>query len=329
MDQLLNKNEHSNKIGILLTNVGTPDELTLPAVKKYLSEFLDDPFVISLPTIVRKMLVHGLIVPFRSPKSFIKYKKIWTEQGSPLRYHLNNLVKNLQEKIDRDNYLVIGAMRYGSPSLQLALKKFEQNNIFNIIVLPLYPQWSQSTTESVILKLNELSQNKFKLKFKFKFIEPFFKDPHFLACHKQLIENSINNFKPDFILFSFHGLPDKPIAQRYFQECQETAIKLSDFIGDLPFKISFQSRLGLTKWLEPATDTTIKQVAAQGYKRLMVVSPSFVADGLETLEELAIEGAQQFKTLTANTGEFYLVPSLNSSPDWVEAISKWIRNQNV
>jgi ferrochelatase len=212
-------------------------------------------------------------------------------------------------------------MRYGLPSLSSAFEEFAEQAIKEVFVLPLYPQWSQSTTDSVILKVDELNAI---WKVKIDYLSPFYQDKGFLKSHQELIENSIQKFNPDFVIFSFHGLPDKPVAQRYFRECHETAKLLSFYLKNIPWKTSFQSRLGFNKWLEPSTENTIAEAAQKGFLRLMVVSPSFVVDGLETHEELALEGAEQFKKLTHDKGQFYLVPSLNLSPTWVETVQQWV-----
>lgn len=308
------------KKGLLLINVGTPENLDLKSVQNYLSEFLTDPLVIPWPEFFRNLLVKGIIVPFRSPKSLKKYEKIWLKEGSPLRVY-GELLKNKLELKLAEEFVIFSCMRYGEPSISGAMEKLSEAGVNDVYILPMYPQWSLSTTETVLRKVNQLNQIwKFKLFFK----EPFYKESEFLLAHQELISHSLKLFSADHVLFSFHGLPDKPEAKRYYEECVSTAKLLSEYIGDLGWNISFQSRLGPAKWLAPSTEETITKLAIEGKKRLMVVSPAFVADGLETLEELAIEGAQLFKEKSSG-GELYLVPSLNQSDLWVDAIVKWAK----
>jgi ferrochelatase len=309
------------KKGLLLINVGTPESLDLTSVQKYLNEFLTDPLVIPWPEFFRNLLVKGIIVPFRSPKSLLKYKKIWLPEGSPLRVYGELLQNKVTAQLADDDFMVFSCMRYGVPSIASAMEKLAKHGVSEIYVLPLYPQWSMSTTETVMRKVQQLNEIwKFKLIVK----EPFYNDPYFLAAHQDLLLNAFKQFNADHVLFSFHGLPDKPEAKRYFEECHATAKLLSGFIGERVWSTSFQSRLGPAKWLAPSTEETIIKLASAGTQRLMVISPAFVADGLETLEELAIEGASLFKE-KSNGGEFHLVSSLNQSDLWAAAIVKWIK----
>jgi ferrochelatase len=314
------------KKGLLLINVGTPENLDLLSVQNYLNEFLSDPLVIPGPEFFRKLLVAGFIVPFRSPKSLKKYQKIWLKEGSPLRVFGELLKGKVAEKLNNVNnvnnsFMVFSCMRYGVPSIANAMEQLGEAGISEVLALPMYPQWSLSTTETVMRKVWQLNDI---WKFKISHKEPFYNDAYFLEAHQALISQSLTSFKADHVLFSFHGLPDRPEAKRYFEECHATAKLLSLFLETRPWDISFQSRLGPAKWLAPSTEESIIRIAKAGKQRLMVISPAFVADGLETLEELAIEGAALFKE-KSNGGEFYLVPALNDSDLWAEAIVKWIK----
>lgn len=308
------------KKGLLLINVGTPENLDLPSVKNYLSEFLTDPMVIPGSSLFRNFLVKGIIIPFKSQKSLEKYKKIWTPQGSPLRVYGESL-KNKVAKQLGDSFEVFSCMRYGTPTIASAMEKLAEQGISEMLVVPLYPQWSESTTETAIAKVKQLNEI---WRFQILYKPPFFDDSHFLKAHEYLLQSTLKDFAAEHILFSFHGLPDKPIAQRYFKECHLTAELLSAFVTEKQWSVSFQSRLGPAKWLAPSTEDTIIKLAEQGVKKLLVVSPAFVADGLETLEELAIEGASLFKE-KSHGGHFYLVPSLNDSDLWAKAIVEWIK----
>jgi ferrochelatase len=312
------------KKGLLLINVGTPEKLELESVKTYLTEFLTDPMVIPGPSFFRNFLVKGIIVPFRSQKSLNKYKKIWTPDGSPLRFFGEALRKKVLEKLRLqwgDQFEVYSCMRYGVPSIASVLEKLAEQGISEVLVVPLYPQWSESTTETVIAKLKQLNEI---WKFQIRYKQTFYDDIHFLSAHKHLLDSALKEFSAEHVLFSFHGLPDKPIAQRYYKECHLTAQLLGSILGQKKWSVSFQSRLGPTKWLAPSTEESIIDLAQQGIKKLLVVSPAFVADGLETLEELAIEGASLFQEKSGG-GQLYLVPSLNDSDLWAQAIVEWIK----
>lgn len=311
--------------GILLINLGTPLSPTPKDVGSYLKEFLMDPYVIDIPKIFRWVLVNGLIVPKRKFDSAKLYQKVWTAQGSPLLvYHLD-LVKKVQEKIS-DSF-VLGAMRYQEPSIQKALVEFKNKNISRLTILPLYPQYSQAATKSSI---EEVKKQLLRINYspKIKFIDYFHEEDFFIDSFSAVAKKHLNSFSWDKILFSFHGLPEKQIKKlppelNYKNHSYQTAEKIANKLGiqKSQYEVCFQSRLG-PGWIEPFTDTFYRELPKQGIKKIAVISPSFVADCLETLEEIKIRGKEEF---IENGGEdLLLVPSLNTEEVWIENLSRFL-----
>lgn len=320
-------------VGLLLINLGTPNSPNTSDVKKYLRQFLSDPQVIDINPIARWLLVNLIIAPFRSPKSAKAYQSIWTKEGSPL---LVNSLK-LKEKVAQElgeNFCVELAMRYQNPSIESALKKLMEKKIDRLIVLPLYPQYALSSTQSSIeevkriLKLSHPSSRLGSI-----FVPPFYNHPGFINSFVERGKEALKEFKPDHILFSYHGLPERHLKKvspenNYKTQCIETTSLIAQGLGlglhDYSF--SFQSRLGRTKWIEPYTDELIISLAQSGKKKLMVFCPSFVADCLETLEEIIIRGKTSFKE--SGGDDLYLIPSLNDSSLWSEAVCTMVRKSD-
>jgi len=334
-------------IGVLLVNLGTPKTPKTKDVRIYLREFLQDPRVIDINPLARWILVNLIIVPFRAPKSAAKYQLIWTEQGSPLLLHTEALGRAVQEALGSD-YAVEVAMRYGEPSISSKLEKLQRKNVSEIRALPLYPQYASSSTgstEAAILKYIRHRPNMPEV----KFIPPFFDHPGFLQSFVEVGKAPLAKAHPDHIIFSFHGLPERHILKEdiggkhclkspdccdrivpsngmcYRAHCFQTARGIAEGLGlkKDDFSISFQSRLGRTPWIQPFTDHLIKDLARQGKKRIAVFCPSFIADCLETLEEVALGFRKSFKELGGE--ELILIPSLNAHPTWVETVQKMIQ----
>lgn len=335
------------KTGILLVNLGTPDDPTPRSVKKYLDEFLMDPLVIDLPYLLRLLLVKGLITPRRSSQSAEAYQKIWNEsKGSPLLFHSEELKQEIQQRF-ADHPIEL-AMRYGSPSLPQALERLHQAGVAELVVLPLYPQFSLAATQSSLDKIQK-TLKKMRWAPRLSIIEDFYEHPHFVRAFAEL--GRLKNYSSyDQILFSFHGLPEHHIHKLhppavcqftssccekitdqnrycYRAQCFATARAIAHLL-DLPdthYQVSFQSRLGKRPWIQPFTDVVLKNLAQKGVKKVLVYSPSFVADCLETLEEIEIRERESF---LENGGETLdLVPSLNTSPLWVEAVEALLRER--
>lgn len=327
---------------VILVNIGTPDSPSVKDVRKYLRQFLGDKRVITLPWLWRKMLVNLIISPFRGPKSSKLYQSIWTPDGSPLL--VNSLM--LSEALNKELgswYNVFVAMRYGNPGLEEVIGKIAPQSYKRIILVPLYPQYADSTTGTTIAYMNDLVK-KYKVKARVSVVKQFFEEPEFIAAFQKRIE-AYNPTEYDHILFSFHGLPVKQTEKMhpgftceqlgcmkgyhetnalcYRAACYETARLLINAVKLSPGKssVAFQSRFG-KDWLEPYTDEVLKTKAAQGVKRILIISPAFVADCLETIYELGIE----YKHLFINHGgeELTLVPSLNDDAQWVKGLKEMI-----
>ena len=331
--------------GILLINLGTPDEPTSKAVRRYLREFLMDGQVIDINFIGRWFLVNGIIAPFRAPKSAKAYQKIWGDK-SPLLFHTEQLTQMVGNALD-DNYAVTMGMRYGNPSIKTALELLVAEKPDKIIVLPLYPQYALSSTQTCI-DLVEKLKKKIKDCPPLEFAPPFFEHPGFIRAFAEVAKPYILGANPDHVLMSFHGLPEHHLTKLNTTEkyCF-TQKNCCDQIGELNSKcyraqsfrtahliardlnltsdnysISFQSRLGRRPWIKPYTDEVIIDLAKKGCKRLVVICPSFVADCLETLEEIGIRARESF--LEHGGESLELVPSLNSHPRWVEAVCQMV-----
>lgn len=337
------------KTAVLITNLGTPKSTELNSIKEYLSEFLMDPDVISLPTPLRWLLVRGLIVPTRSPKSQHAYQSIWTDRGSPLLFHSEDLQKKLQAHLGSD-YTVFLGMRYSIPSIASQLQKIAASTFDRILLIPLYPQYSDATTGTTFKEVQRWV-NANSLNQKVEVLSHFYWDPQTIDAYVENGKKVLSQFAPDHILISFHGLPQKMLSQGlgkghcytnsnccvqvsdkniycYRSQSIKTAKHIADKLQLNPetYTICFQSRLGRAEWIQPYTKDTIISLAKQGKKKLAVFSPSFVADCLETLEEIEI-GLRD--TFIENGGEeLKLVPSLNSNDSWVKALGSLIQSEH-
>jgi len=334
--------------GVLLINLGTPTEPTTPAVRNYLKEFLSDPYVIDINPLARWLLLHLLILPFRSPKSAKAYQKIWTNGGSPLLVNSQNLTEKVREKLGSE-YLVELAMRYGNPSLERGLTELKNKGATSITVLPLYPQYSLSATETSIQEVKRLAKQ-LQIQTPLNFLPAFYADEGYIQSFAAVGKEVLDKSQPDHILFSFHGLPERHIHKTdpshryclktknccerrtpenkncYRSHCFQTAYGIASTLGlkKSQFSISFQSRLGRTPWIQPYTDHVLPELAKKGAKEVAVFCPSFVADCLETLEEIEIRGRDLF--LENGGEELTLIPSLNSQPLWVNAVCNLVRS---
>lgn len=331
------------KTAVLLVNLGTPDSPSTSDVRKYLREFLSDPRVIDIPAISRFFLVNFIIVPLRGPRSAKLYKTIWNEKGSPLLYYTQSQAQLLQALLG-DQYQVEFAMRYQSPSLEDALKKFSKPVYKEIIVLPLFPQYASASTGSVHEKIMEIVSS-WQVVPPIRFINSFCDEPGFIKSFTS-IGRRLNPEKYDHILFSFHGLPERQIkkadafgdclkdnccetfseknAYCYRAQCFQTARKISEALSipKAKYTICFQSRLGKDPWIKPYSDFVIKERAEKGDKKLLVFAPAFTSDCLETIHEIGVEYHELFREHGGE--EVKLVPSLNDEPDWIEAMKKMI-----
>ena len=338
-----------NRIGLLLINLGTPDAPTPEAVGRYLREFLMDGFVIDVPKPLRWFLVNVMIVPRRKIQSAKAYQKVQLPGGSPLLVYTRELAEKVAARLASvDVYVVDYAMRYGNPSIASALRKLCSPDITRIIVLPLYPQYAESSFETAVVETKRVARE-LGCADRLSFFTTFYERPEFIAaCARRLMET--HEKQPvDHVVFSFHSLPESHLKR--LDETQQHCLVKSDCcqqVGAVNYKcyraqcfytaraiaaelalnvedytVSFQSRLGRAKWIGPTTEVVLRDLAQRGVKRIAVSCPSFVADCLETLEEMGIRGRQTF--IEAGGQELFLVPSLNAEPGWVEAVANWIR----
>jgi ferrochelatase len=314
------------KTGILLVNLGTPDAPTPQAVRAYLKEFLSDPRVVEMPRALWWFILNGIILNTRPKKSAAKYASIWLPQGSPLRVHTEKQAAMLQGYLGqrtRAPFVVEHAMRYGNPSIPAVLRRLKEQNCQRILVVPLYPQYAASTTATVTdIVFGELQQMRDTPAL--RTIKHFHDHPGYIKA----LAGNINDYwmkhgRPDKLLMSFHGLPRYTLdkGDPYHCECQKTGRLLAQQLGLKPeqYAISFQSRFGKAAWLQPYTTATLKEWGKQKTGRVDVVCPGFVSDCLETLEEIAQEGKEDFQH--AGGGEYHYIPCLNDRNDWLHALT--------
>lgn len=306
--------------GVLISNIGTPDSFSVPDVDRYLREFLMDEEVVTLPFPLRYALVNFLIVPRRAPASAKKYQAIWTKEGSPLLVNSLNLQQSLSEELGPD-YVVELGMRYGNPSIEQALRRFEARGIHDVYVVPLYPQYCRATVESIYKKTDALMvQHNFS--FRVHRTKIFWSQHGFIRALKEETEKYLQGKKVDYYLMTYHGLPENQNRKMepmdsYRQQCLDNSALLADAMGlrSEQWGVSFQSRLGAGAWIKPYTDETLNALPGRGVKNLAILCPSFVSDCLETLEEIGVEGRETF--LQAGGESFHLVPCLNRRADYL------------
>lgn len=333
----------SKNWGLLFINLGTPDSTSVRDVRRYLREFLSDPRVIDISPVGRWLLLHLFILPFRPKKSAHAYEKVWTDRGSPLLVHGRDLVAKVSAALG-DEVRVELAMRYQNPSIASALKRFRDRGIDRLVVFPLFPQYSSAAWGSAVEKLGVEANRLWNVP-AIQVVPPFFDHPAFIGACAAQAKPVLNDLSPDHVVISFHGLPERHVVKSdetggthclqadsccdaiinanrncYRAHSFATARLLATALDLKPdqYTVAFQSRLGRSPWIKPYTDLLINELAEKGVKRLAVLSPSLVADCLETLEEIAIRADADFK---ARGGEvLHLVPSLNSEDVWIKAV---------
>ncbi len=327
-----------------MVNLGSPKSTDPKDVKTYLDEFLMDGRVIDVPYILRAILVKGIILNTRPKQSAKAYKKIWWDEGSPLIV----LSERLQKKIDNYTQVPISlAMRYGEPSIKSGLQELHDKGVDEVLLLPLYPQYAMATTETILVLAEELRQEFFP-EMKFTTVPPFYNHPDYINVLSKSIYEHIKALDYEHLLFSYHGVPERHIRKSditkshckidqsccstpspahqycYRHQCKETTRLVAEALNlkEGTYSTSFQSRLGFDPWLQPYTDRTIEKLAIDGVKNMAIVTPAFVSDCLETLEEIAMEGEEIFHE---NGGkDFTFIPCLNDREDWVKTLSRWI-----
>lgn len=333
------------KTGVLLLNLGSPEAPTAAAVRPYLREFLSDPRVIDLPAPLRWLLLNAVILPFRPRKSAEAYAKVWTEEGSPLLVHSRAFAEKLAAHLGDGHRVALG-MRYGNPSIASALDELLREPLRELVVFPLYPQYASSSSGTAVEAALRGIAKRWNIP-PVRVAGAFFDHPAWLDAVAGDAAPRLAAFRPDHVLFSYHGIPERHVRKSeseagrclsaddaccaalsarnafcYRAQCFATTRALAPRLGLDPARVStaFQSRLGRTPWVRPYADETIAALARSGVRRLAVLAPSFVADCLETLEELEIRAAESFRN--AGGEALMLVPSQNSSDAWVRAAAE-------
>lgn len=314
------------KVGVLLVNLGTPDAPTPSAVKRYLKQFLSDRRVVEIPPLIWQPILRGIILNTRPKKSAHAYEKVWTDKGSPLAFFTSEQADDLAVRMG-DTADVRYAMRYGNPSIDTQLKAMKAAGCERILIAPLYPQYSGATTATVMDEAYKTLAG-MRWQMALRSLPPYHDDPAYIATLKSSLEASLAalDFEPDAILASFHGMPQRThdLGDPYHCHCRKTARLLSEAMGK-PLEVSFQSRFGRAKWLDPATDATFIRLAQEGKTKLAIFAPGFSVDCLETLEELAIQGEEQFTE--AGGTHFAYMPCLNADAPGMDMIEGLIRRE--
>jgi len=316
------------RTAVLLVNLGTPDAPTAPALRRYLREFLSDPRVVEIPRVVWWPLLHGVILNTRPAKSAAKYASIWLPEGSPLAHWTARQTTQLQGYLGErglppPQLLVRHAMRYGSPSIASVLDELKTANATRILVLPLYPQYAAATTASIVDEVTAWQRTQ-RRQPELRFVNHYHDDAAYIgALAARVRDHWMKEGRGDKLVLSFHGLPARSLAlgDPYHCECHKTARLLAERLGLAKdeWLVTFQSRFGKARWLEPYTEPTLVALARQGTTRVDVMCPGFAADCLETLEEIAQEARDAF--LGAGGRGFSYIPALNDQHEWIAALA--------
>lgn len=313
------------RLGVLLVNLGTPNAPTAPAVRRYLAEFLSDRRVVEIPALLWQPILRGIILPLRPKKSAHAYAQIWTDKGSPLAVITQRQAAALQEALGAD-IRVAYAMRYGRPAIGPAIDALMTAGCRRILVAPLYPQYCAATTATVVDAANaHLATLRWQPTV--RFLPPYHDHPDYIAALKASIAASLTrlDFDPDILVASFHGMPQRTLdrGDPYHCQCRKSARLLSEALGR-PVEVAFQSRFGRAKWLEPATDATLERLGRDG-KSVAVFAPGFAADCLETLEEIAIRGKEQY--FAAGGRQFAYLACLNDDAPGLAMLTALIQRE--
>lgn len=314
------------RIGVIVTNLGTPDAPETGAVRRYLGQFLSDRRVVELPPLLWQPILRGIILNTRPRKSAAAYREVWTDRGSPLAAITQDQAESLQQRLG-DAVLVRHAMRYGKPAIGDVLAQMMAEGCDRILLAPLYPQYCGATTATANdAAFARMAQMRWQPAV--RTLPPYHDDPAHIAALADSIRCSLAtlDFEPERILASFHGMPERTLhlGDPYHCQCRKTARLLAEAL-ERPVDVSFQSRFGRAKWLDPATDEELERLAQSGVRRIAVVAPGFSADCLETLEELAIRGREQF--VEAGGSDFAYLPCLNASLPGMAMLETLIRRE--
>ncbi|KQP22647.1 ferrochelatase [Pseudorhodoferax sp. Leaf267] len=315
----------SDQTAVLYCNLGTPDAPTAPAVRRYLAEFLADPRVVEIPRAVWLPILHGIILRVRPAKSAAKYASVWTEQGSALKVWTAQQTALLRDALAASGHrlAVHYAMRYGNPSIAAQLDALAAAGVQRVLVLQAYPQYSGTTTASVLDAVFDWSRRQRRVP-ALRFVNDYHDDPAYIAALAGSVERHwAQHGRGELLVMSFHGIPARNIAlgDPYQVQCLATARLLAQRLGlsDAQHRVTFQSRFGRAKWLEPYTEPTLRVLAKEGVRRVDVMCPGFPVDCLETLEEISMEAREAF--LHEGGEAFSYIPCLNDSPEWIAALA--------
>jgi protoporphyrin/coproporphyrin ferrochelatase len=332
--------------GVLLVNLGSPESPTPKDVKPYLDEFLMDKYVIDVPFLLRALLVRGIILQTRPKKSAEAYSRIWTDEGSPLIVISKKMHKKVAERVAIPVAL---AMRYGTMTIEKGLEELKSKGVTDVMLLALYPQYAMASTTTIWALADELVATKFQ-GMKLTKVPAFYNKPDYIKVLAESIKKHLEGFDYDHLLFSYHGIPKRHIRKTdvtkshckmdrtccstpspahefcYSHQCYETTKLVTEYLNIPKEKYSqtFQSRLAGDKWLTPYTDVEINKMPEKGIKKLAVVTPAFVSDCLETLEEIAMEANEQF--LHHGGEEFMAIPCLNDEDQWCDLVANWVKD---
>ncbi len=332
------------KTGVLVVNVGTPESPAPADVRRYLREFLGDPRVLDINPIGRWLLLNLIILPTRPKQSGEAYAKIWLPEGSPLLIYGERVAAALGEILDAE---VLLAMRYGQPSIESAMDRLREKGCDRLVIFPVYPQYASSSTGTALEKIYALAGQRWNTPH-VCVVPPFYEEPAFLEAFARVGQPVLDSLRPDHVLFSFHGLPERHVRKSdegnhcfasedccdtiglvnrncYRAQCYATARGIAALLKleEADYSVAFQSRLGRTPWIRPYTDEVLPELAQKGHKKVAVFCPAFTADCLETLEEIGIRALESF--VAAGGEALQLVPSLNDDPGWIEACASLVR----
>jgi ferrochelatase len=314
------------RAAVLLANLGTPDAPETGALRRYLREFLWDRRVVEVPRPIWWLILNLFIVPFRSPKSAEAYRRVWTERGSPLLYHSVDLARAMEREFERSmpRVKVYPAMRYGRPGIAEALEQARADNVQRLIVLPLYPQYSATTTASVF---DGLARVLARIRWlpELRFITQYHQDEAWVeAIADRITSHQAEHGVPDKLVFSFHGIPKRYLldGDPYYCQCQSSARRIAERMKLSPeqWLVTFQSRLGKAEWLKPYTDQTMEKLGKEGVSHVQVVCPGFAVDCLETIDEIGVENQEIFHD--AGGGRFSYIPALNAETDHARVLTE-------
>ncbi len=337
----------SRPTGVLLLQLGTPDSTEVSDVRTYLREFLSDPRVLDMPGPARALLLYAIILPFRPRRSAEQYEKIWTEEGSPLTIHTEALTSGVQEVLG-NGYRVVYGMRYQNPPIQEAVDQLIGDGCDRIVVLPLFPQYASASTGSALEKALQVIGERWNLP-DLVTVGAFYDEVGYVRAVAKVARPHLQAFQPDHVLLSYHGLPEKQVRKSdstgewclatdsccdrigdanrfcYRAQCFATTRGVVEELGldEGKFSTTFQSRLAGQKWIEPYTDVELPNLYESGVRRMAVITPSFTADCLETLEEIGIRLRAQWEQLGGE--DFVVVPCVNAEPDWASAVADMVR----